>query len=217
GPADHDRQTRLDRARLVAEMVEGVAAARDRGPLIAVEQVSHGADGFIEPVEPLAEAGSELDPVGQVLGLHPGAADAQDRPAVARVVEGRGDLGDEARIAERGRPDEQPESRLLRLARPGIALDARRGAALGRTSDPPISDRDRSWREGGVHARRPPLRPRLASALISHRSRVKGARGYDRSIGPGPRTPHARGSAAIGAVGRRPRDGSHRRWRGWIA
>ena len=47
------------------------------------------ADRLVEPVEALAEARPEVDPERLVLALEPGAADAEDRPAVADVVEGR--------------------------------------------------------------------------------------------------------------------------------
>ena len=118
--ADHDRQVPLDRRRGVAQVVERVAPARLGGDRLAVEDAPHGADRFVEPVEALAEAGPEVDAVRRVLELHPGAADAQDRPAVADVVERRGGLGDETRVAERVGTDEQPEPRLLGLACPGV-------------------------------------------------------------------------------------------------
>ena len=118
--ADHDRQVLLDRQRAVAQVVERVVAARLGGHRLAVEQPPHRADRFVEPVEPLAEAAPELDAVGGVLGLHPRAADAEDRPAVADVIERRGGLGDEPGVAERVGADQQAEPGLLGLARPGV-------------------------------------------------------------------------------------------------
>ena len=46
-------------------------------------------DGLVEPVQPLADAGPEVDPEGVVLALEPGAADAEDRPAARDVVQRR--------------------------------------------------------------------------------------------------------------------------------
>ena len=57
----------------------GRAVVVDR---LAVEQPADDADGLVEPVEALAEARPEVDPERIVLALEPGAADAEDRPAV---------------------------------------------------------------------------------------------------------------------------------------
>ena len=56
--------------------------------------------------------------MGGVLQLHPGAAEAGDRAAVADVVDRRDRLGDDPRVAERVRADEQSEADPLGLARP---------------------------------------------------------------------------------------------------
>jgi len=70
------------------------------GHLVAVEQPPDDPDGLVEPLEPLAGAGLELDPVGLVLQAEPGAAKAEDRAAAADVVEGDRLLGDQGRVAE---------------------------------------------------------------------------------------------------------------------
>ena len=58
----------------------------------------------------MSRAVEELDPERVVLAFEPRSADAEDRPAVRDVVEGRDDLRDEARVAERVRPDHQAEA-----------------------------------------------------------------------------------------------------------
>ncbi len=106
--ADQDRQVRLDGAGELGRIVESVgrAVVVDRLP---VEQPPDDPDRLIEPVEPLAEAGPEVDPVGLVLALEPGAPDAQHGPSVADVVEGGGELGGQAWVPEGVRPDHQAE------------------------------------------------------------------------------------------------------------
>ena len=90
GAADHDRQVGLERGRLDPQVVERVAAAGRAGDLVAVEQVARDvAGGLRQPVEPLPEAGAEVDPEGAMLALEPGAAEAHDRAAAADVVDGR--------------------------------------------------------------------------------------------------------------------------------
>ena len=69
------------------------------------------------------------------------AADAEDRPAVRDVVEGRRHLGGERRLAERVRPDHQPDPDLLGRLRPG----GERQPAL---EDRPVVDCRRSDRGG---------------------------------------------------------------------
>src|SRR6266487_5612230 len=83
---DHDRQVALDGPRLVAKVVERIVAARLGRHRPAIEDRPHRADRFVEPAEALAGAGPEFDPVGSVLELEPGAADAQDRPTAADVI-----------------------------------------------------------------------------------------------------------------------------------
>ena len=108
--ADHDRQVRLDRQRLDPEVVEGVAATGRARHLVAVEQDPRVGRGLGQPVEPLPEAGPEVDAERPVLVLEPRPADAHDRPAAADVVDRRHALDREPRVAERVRPDEQPEA-----------------------------------------------------------------------------------------------------------
>ena len=73
----------LDRPRRAQGVVERVEAALVAEPL-AVEQAAHEHHRLVEPVEPLAGARAEVDAVGVVLTLEPGAADAEDGPAVRR-------------------------------------------------------------------------------------------------------------------------------------
>src|SRR4051812_21438894 len=53
-----------------------------------------------------------------MLDLHPRPADPEDRPALARVVDGGDRLGDDARVAECVSADEEPQSRALGLPGP---------------------------------------------------------------------------------------------------
>ena len=82
--ADHDREVALERERRVAQLAERVPGPRSRRDGPAVQQRSAGRDRLLEPVEPLPEPGAELDPVRRVLLVHPGPAEAEDRPAAAR-------------------------------------------------------------------------------------------------------------------------------------
>ena len=109
----------LDRQRQMAQVVELVTAIRGRGDRLPVEHAAHRGDRLVEPVEALAEPAPELEAVGLVLELHPGAADPQDGPAAADVVEGRGRLRDDTGIPERVGAHEKPEPSLLGRHRPG--------------------------------------------------------------------------------------------------
>ena len=80
GPADHDRKTALDRRRRVAQVVEGVAPARSGGDRPPGQDLLDRVDRLLEPVEPLAETGPEVDPVGLVLG----SIQAPPMPRIAR-------------------------------------------------------------------------------------------------------------------------------------
>ena len=110
-------------------MVERVAPAGRAGDLAAVEQAPDSGNCLGEPVETLAEAGPEVDPERLVLTLEPRPAEAHDRPAATDVVDGRDRLRREPRVAERVRPDEQPEPDPLRRlgqgGQRGIALEDR--------------------------------------------------------------------------------------------
>ena len=154
GAADQDRQLRLDRTRRAQRVVERVEAALVAEPL-AIEQAAHEHDRLVEPVEPLARAAEELDPEAVVLALEPGAADAEHGPAVRDVVERRGELGGQARVAERVRADHQPEPHPRRHRRRG-----RPGRSSPRRSAAPTA---RRWPSGGPTSRSspsPPPRPR---------------------------------------------------------
>ena len=105
-----------------------IARASGRGRL-AVEHRPHQLDRFVEPVEPLAEPGPEVDPVRLVLPLEPGPADPEDRASGAHVVERRDHLGGQGGVAERVRPDHQADRRSRGHARPAgqdqVALEDR--------------------------------------------------------------------------------------------
>ena len=106
-------------ARQQDQVVELVVAVRLAGDGAAVEQRAHGRRGLVHPVQALAEAAAELDPVGLVLRLEPGPADAQDRPPVAQVVERGGQLGGETGIAEGVGADQQAKPHALGDLGPG--------------------------------------------------------------------------------------------------
>src|SRR5512134_1904977 len=127
--ADEDRQVGLDRARLAERIDHPVETAVVAHPL-AVEEAPHQHDRLVEPVEALAEAGAPfLEAERLVLALEPGPADPEDCPSAADVVERRGELRRQPRIAERVRPDHEPEA------------DARRDGGRGREGRPALEDR----------------------------------------------------------------------------
>src|SRR5206468_11271113 len=109
GAADQDRKPRLDRARQ-AQCVDHRVEAPVMGHLLTREKPLDEADRLLEPVEPLAEAGPEVEPEGLVLAVEPAAADAQDEPPARHVIEGGRELRGQARIAERVGGDEEPEA-----------------------------------------------------------------------------------------------------------
>ena len=88
-----------------------VARARV-GHLLAVQQRTDDLEGLLQPVQPLPEAAPELDPEGRVLADVPAAAQPQDGPTAADVVDGGDRLGDERRVAERVGAHEQAEPRV---------------------------------------------------------------------------------------------------------
>ena len=88
GPADEDRQVRLDRPRRGQRVVERVEPALVAEPL-AVEQAADQHHRPRRSDRGVRRSAREVDAVGVMLALEPGAADAQDRPAVREVVEGR--------------------------------------------------------------------------------------------------------------------------------
>ncbi len=130
GPAaaDHDRQARLHRPRghqRILHRVHG-AVVRDELP---VQQPAQEHRGLVEAVQPLAEPGPEVDAERLVLALEPGAAEAEDGAPAGEMVERRGELRREARVAERVGRDHQAQrgpARDLRPAREdGPALEDR--------------------------------------------------------------------------------------------
>ena len=189
GAADEDRQVGLDRARL-AERVRRVGRTALVAEPLAVEQPPHDPDGLVESIQPLPEAGAPvLDPERLVLALEPGAADAEHGPPVADVVEGRRELRRQPRVAERVRPDHQPEPdpprdrgrgrRASTSPRGSAAPTARRSRGGDPTSRPSPSRRPRprsavSRNSGQRRLLRPELGPELASC---HVRRPRGGRG----------------------------------------
>jgi len=96
---------KAEQAERVAERVEAALV----GDRLAVEQPPDEPDGLVQPVEPLAEAGPEVDAEGLVLPLEPATPDPQDEPTAGQVVDRRRLLGDEAGVAEGVRGDEVAE------------------------------------------------------------------------------------------------------------
>ena len=105
-------------ARQEDEILEPIPASGRRGHRLAVEQRAHGGDRLVHPGQPLAEARAEVDAVGGVLRLHPRAADAEDRPPAAEVVDRRDRLRHQPGVAERVRADQQAEAGVRRDLRP---------------------------------------------------------------------------------------------------
>ena len=145
-----------------------------RHPL-AVEQPADEPDRLVEPVEPLAEARSEVDPERVVLALEPAAAEAEDEPAVGQVVE--------------------RSSRAWRSG-PGCGTCWRRrggraGPARSGRPAPPASPSPRAWgrsdrprrRAGGRRSRASPSRPLDGQAGIA---KIRPARPVDPERRPEP-------------------------------
>src|SRR5512146_2004056 len=78
---------------------------------LAVQEALDQPDALLEPIEALAETRPEVQAERVVLSLEPATAEAEDEPTVRQVVERRGELGRQARIAERVGRDEQAEPR----------------------------------------------------------------------------------------------------------
>src|SRR5450759_2096162 len=72
-----------------------------------------------EPAQPLRKTRAELDAEVEMLLLEPGGAKAEDRPAAADLVERRGHLRHEGRVADRIRPDHETDPDALGRGRPG--------------------------------------------------------------------------------------------------
>ncbi len=112
GPADQDREPRLDRERPADRVIHAVETPFVRHPL-PVEQPADQAGRLVEAVQPLAEPRAEVDPEGLVLAFEPAAAEAEDDPPTRQVVDGRGQLRGQAGRSERVGADEQPEAHVL--------------------------------------------------------------------------------------------------------
>src|SRR4029079_805437 len=118
-------------------------------------------DGLVEAVEPFADGG-EVDAIGVVLALEPGATDAKDRPALREVVERRRDLGEVAGIAERVGPDHEPEA------------DPAGEGSEPRQDAPPLEDRLLPRPEDGQEVI--PRPDRVPARVLGGESRVAEAR-----------------------------------------
>jgi hypothetical protein len=133
------------------------------------EEALDEVDGLLEPVKPLAEARSEVEPERLVLPPEPAAADAQDEPAVRHVVQGRRELGRQARVPERVSGHEQPEAGFGRQRcergkrRPALELPVAPVALVGEEVivEPETVEARLLGRQAGVPERRPvgPLDP----------------------------------------------------------
>ena len=174
GAADQDREPRLDRPRLADRVDHRVEPAGMRD-LLAGEQPLDQPDRLLQPVEPLAEARPEIEPECFVLALEPAAADAEDEPAVRKVIERRRQLRGEARVAERVRGDEQAELRRCRERReggerrPALELGGAPVALVGEevVVEPQAVEPGRLRREAGFAQLRPagPLDPERGAEL----------------------------------------------------
>src|SRR3970282_1372248 len=98
-------------------VAQGVEASLVRDAL-TVEQATDEANRLVEPVQSLAEARAEVEPKGVVLPLDPAPAEAEDRPSVAHVVQGGGQLRRQAGVAEGVGTDQQAEAHVARQRRP---------------------------------------------------------------------------------------------------
>ncbi len=105
---DEDRQRRPSRRRQEDGVVDARPLSAVRDPLTADER-HDDPERVLEPAHPVIEGETER----VVLGLVPAAAQAQDEPAAGHLVRGRGHLGEQPGIPERGRQDERSELDLV--------------------------------------------------------------------------------------------------------
>lgn len=114
-------------------------ATRARGDRLTGEETAHPAHGLVEPVESLAEPRSEVDAVGPVLVLEPGAADAQPGATAADMVHGDGGLGREAGVAERVGADHAMSPRSIRLVWAAHAARSVQPSKMGCSGSPTMA------------------------------------------------------------------------------
>ena len=110
-PTDHEGQlagTAIGQG-LVLQVVEVVVTIRGRGDRLTSQERGDAGHRLVEPVQALAEAGPEIDAVGGVLVLEPGATEAQPGPTAADVIDGHGRLGGQAGVAEGVGTDHEAE------------------------------------------------------------------------------------------------------------
>src|SRR4029078_8096325 len=79
------------------------------GDALAVEKPPDQHGRLFQPVETLTETRPEVDAEGLVFPVEPATAPPAHGPPGRDVIEGRRQLRDDARIAERRRRDEQPK------------------------------------------------------------------------------------------------------------
>ena len=114
---------------------------------------------------------TEVDPEGVVLALEPAAAQAEDRPAIRELVEGRRELRGQAGLPERVGADEQAQARRVRQDgerrrasssprawRPRVALVGEQVIVEPEESQPAALDRQAGVAEGR------PVRPLIQNA-----------------------------------------------------
>src|SRR4051794_11675276 len=99
---------RLDRSRCDEGVVQPVGRP-DVADRLAIEQPSDQADRLGETVEPFAESAAEVESERLVLLAEPAAAEPQDGPATADLVERGRQLRGEARVAKRVRRDQESQ------------------------------------------------------------------------------------------------------------
>src|SRR6185436_5974105 len=110
--ADHDRQAFLHGSRVQHRVLERVVLPLVRHAL-AVEQRADDLRSLREPARALAGR-SEIDPVGLVLRLIPYGPDPTDRAAVRDLIQRRGDVRDDGRMAIGDARHHRPEANALR-------------------------------------------------------------------------------------------------------
>ena len=118
---DHDRKaTRAPNWKwAMTERPEVVATALRARHLLTAQEGGDRGHGLVEPIEPIAEAAAEVDPVGRVLVLEPGAAEPEPGSAAGDVVDRDRRLGGQAGVTEGVGADHEPEVRTLGHRGPG--------------------------------------------------------------------------------------------------
>ena len=116
--ADQDRESRLERRRVVADVDGVVVRAGGRGRL-PVEHASQDRQSLAEPAQALRYPGPELDPEIAGFVLVPGRADPQVGTPAADVIQGGCHLGHQGRVPIRVGADHEPDPDPLGGGGPG--------------------------------------------------------------------------------------------------